>query len=512
MKKCVLTTLVMIPFLLFYAFGAEAAEKEEGSWQDELMYFIMVDRFNNGDTSNDYNVDPKDPKAYQGGDLEGIIEKLDYIKDLGFTSIWITPIMENEPKGYHGYWISDFKKVDEHFGTMEDAKKLVEEAHKRDMKVVFDFVVNHTGYQHEWLTDPSKEDWFHEESRMVGSSQDQLENSWLSGLPDLNTENPEVKEYLFDAAEYWIEETGVDGFRLDTVKHVPKDFWEEFSEHVKSIDPDFFLMGEVWSEDPRYIAGYEEVGIDSFVDYPFFETATQIFKEPGQSVSELGNVWQRNLAFYENPHSLGTFMDNHDNKRFTRLANEAKQNPITRWKLALTYMYSAPGMPIVYYGSEIPLDGGDDPDNRRMMNFKAGDDELKQHMEQLAAIRKEFPVLTQGDFEQVIDEGAFGVFKRTYEDQTAYVAINNSKETKSAVLGEVVEGQQLRGLIYDSIVRDNGSGEYEIGLDRETADVYIVEEDTGLNWIFFGVLALVMGGFIAFVVLTSRKNKKTQSE
>ncbi|MYL32277.1 alpha-amylase [Pontibacillus yanchengensis] len=512
-KSSVLFALLMIPFLLFYALPTiGAAEKEERNWEDELMYFIMVDRFYNGNLDNDYNVDPKDPKAYHGGDLQGVIDKLDYIKDLGFTSIWLTPIMDNQAKGYHGYWIEDFKSVEENFGTMEDAKKLVEEAHKRDMKVIFDFVVNHTGTEHPWVNEEDKQDWFHEQSPLIGDSQDQLENSWLYGLPDLKQENPEVKQYLFDVAEYWIKETGVDGFRLDTVKHVPKSFWEDFSDHVKSIDSDFYLLGEVYSEDPRYIAEYEKTGIDSFVDYPFFETARQVFQGPGNSVSALSTVWQRNMAFYENPHHLGTFLDNHDNKRFTRLAAENKQNPLTRWKLALTYMYTAPGMPIVYYGTEVPLDGGEDPDNRRDMNFKTGDTELKKHMEQLAAIRKRFPALTHGDFEQVVDEGAFGVFKRTYEDHSVFIAINNDVETKNATLTGVPEGSQLRGLIYDSIARDQGNGEYKIALDRETADIYVTEEDKGLNYLFIGVIFAVMGSFVAFVVVVSRKNKQNQTE
>lgn len=511
MKKSVYCTLIMIPFLLFYALPTTGAEKEEGSFEDELIYFVMVDRFHNGTTKNDYEVNPRDPKAYHGGDLQGLIDKLDYIKELGFTSVWLTPIMENEAKGYHGYWISDFKKVEEHFGTMADAKKLVEEAHKRDMKVIFDFVVNHTGYNHPWVNDPEKQDWFHEEKPVMGNGQKQLEEGWIYGLPDLKQENPEVKKYFFDVAEYWIKETGVDGFRLDTTKHVPKEFWSEFSDHVKSIDPDFFLLGEVWSENPKYIAEYQRIGIDSLVDYPFFEAATKVFQEAGQDLEPLSTAWQRNKSFFENPGNLGTFLDNHDNKRFTKLAFENNENPITRWKLALTYMYAAPGIPIVYYGTEIPMDGGEDPDNRKMMNFKTGDAELKQHIEQLGAIRKKFPALTKGSFEQVVDDGAFGVFKRTYKDQTIYVTINNAVETRVAKI-KAEDGMQLRGLLNDAIVKADGNGEYRIALERELADIYVVEEASGFNVVFVGALVVIMGAFLTFVIMVSRKNKQTKSE
>lgn len=510
MKNRVLCTLMMIPFLLFYAIPTTGAAEKEENWQDELIYFIMVDRFYNGNQGNDSEINTDDPGAYHGGDLQGIIDKLDYIKELGFTSISLTPIMENQSGGYHGYWITDFMKVEEQFGTMADAKKLVEEAHQRDMKVIFDFVVNHTGSEHPWIDDPEKEDWFHEET--TENSQQQLEEGWGNGLPDLKQENPEVKQYFMDVAEYWIEETGVDGFRLDTAQHVPKSFWEDFSDHVKSIDEDFFLLGEVKSEDPSYLAEYQQAGIDSFADYPFYNAATKVFQQSGEDLDPLFRNWKRNQDVYDNPGSLGIFVDNLDTKRFTRLTVVQDENPVTRWKLALTYMYGAPGIPIVMYGTEIPLDGGEDPDNRKMMNFKTGDTKVKQYMEKLAALRQQFPVLTRGDFEQVVMDGAFGVFKRTYEDQVAYLVINNSEQTKVATLDEIPDGKQLRGYIHDDIVRTDQNGEAKLALDREMADIYILEEEQGINYLFIAAMVGIIGGFVAFVIIVSRKNKQETSE
>ncbi|MFG6116197.1 alpha-amylase family glycosyl hydrolase [Halobacillus sp. MO56] len=504
-------SLCIIPFLLFCSFPMTALgadEKEENDWNDEMIYFIMVDRFFNGNYDNDYEVDTDDPKAYHGGDIEGIIQQLDYIKSLGYTAIWMTPIMKNEPKGYHGYWIEDFMEVEEHFGTMEDAKRLVEEAHKRDMKVLFDFVVNHTGYQHAWLEDPNKEDWFHEEKRMMGESQSVLENAWLAGLPDLNTENPEVKQYLFDAAEFWIEETGVDGFRLDTVKHVPKDFWKDFNDHVKSIDPDFFLLGEVWHDSPREIAAYEETGIDSFVDYPLFNAINESFQKAGNSLNGPMSVWKANEQLYEEPGMLSSFIDNHDNVRFTRKAIENKQNPVTRWKLALTYQFTMPEIPITYYGTEVPLDGGEDPDNRRMMNFKAADEELKQRIEQLTSMRKEFPALTKGDYEELYNEGGLAAYKRTYEDQTLVVVLNNDVETRTMELENLPPDNQLRGMLTDDIAREVEEGTYKIAMEREQSEVYLVEENTGLNWSFLLFVGGIFAAFVVAVIILSRKSRK----
>ncbi|MGX1194865.1 alpha-amylase family glycosyl hydrolase [Metabacillus sp. SLBN-84] len=501
---------LVIPFLLLSAFPAShagAEKKEENrSWQDESMYFIMVDRFHNGDTSNDFEADPKNPKAYHGGDLKGIIDKLDYIQEMGFTSIWLTPVFDNEEGGYHGYWIRDFKNVDENFGTLEEFKTLVKEAHKRDMKVMLDFVVNHTGYKHPWVNDPDKKDWFHEKKDIANwQNQEEVENGWLFGLPDLNTENPETKAFLIDAAKWWITETDIDGYRLDTVRHVPKAFWEEFSREVKSVKSDFFLMGEVWDKDPKYVAGYTEAGLDSVVDYPFYEDASKVFSNTGGTAGMLANVFKRNQVLYKDPFVLGNFIDNHDNERFTRKALVNKQNPVTRIKMALTYMYAAPGMPIVYYGTEIAMDGGNDPDNRRMMNFRAND-ELIKYVSKLGKVRNEFPSLRRGEMEVLFDEKGMTIFKRTYKGETTVVAVNNTEESRTAVVpaDALSEGKELNGLLTGDSTEEK-NGEYEFILDRETAEIYETVEKTGPNIPLISVFIAVPALFAGFLYRNRRK-------
>lgn len=501
--------LLLIPFLLFYSLQVQADEKEEQSWQDELIYFIMVDRFNNGDTSNDFEVNPNDPYAYHGGDFKGITDKLDYIDEMGFTAIWLTPIVKNEEKGYHGYWTEDFYDVEEHFGTLDEFKTLVDEAHKRDIKVILDLVVNHTGYKHPWLVDSEKQDWFHDRKDISNwENQDDVENGQLLGLPDLAHENPEVEKYLLDMAKWWITETDIDGYRLDTVKHVPKSFWEKFSKEVKSVKEDFFLIGEVWHNDPRYVAAYGETGIDAFVDYPLYEKLGDTFKEPDKSLDWLHKIWLRNQAFYENPYLLGTFLDNHDNIRFTRHIIQERQNPETRLKLALTYLYGAPGIPIVYYGTEIALDGGKDPDNRRMMSFRA-DKVIIDYIAKLAEIRRQFPSLQKGDFELLFEENGMAVFKRTYKDETTILAINNSSSTMTANIesDKIGEDNELRALLNDEIVRAS-AGNYKITMDRETSNIYEVHEKTGLNWNFIGAIIGVWVLFILFIVFVKRRSKR----
>lgn len=489
------------------------AEEVERGWEDEIIYFIMIDRFHNGNPENDFDVNVDDPFAYHGGDFKGIIEKLDYIKEMGFTAIWLTPVVQNEEKGYHGYWTEDFYNTEEHFGTLEEFKQLVQEAHKRDIKIILDVVVNHTGYQHPWLKDPEKADWFHEDRPILNwNNQEEVEYGRLSGLPDLAQENPKVKDYLIEMAKWWIEETDVDGFRLDTVKHVPKWFWEEFVKEVKSVKEDFFLIGEVWHNDAQYVASYAETGIDSFVDYPFYNIGTAIFNAPNQSIGKMHAVWKRNEVLYENPYVLGNFLDNHDNPRFSRLALERGEDPVTRWKMGLAYMYTAPGIPIVYYGTEIAMDGGNDPDNRRMMEFV--DHELVDYISKLAEIRHEYPSLRRGEFEFLVDDGGLALYKRTYGEETIVVVINNTTEDKTVSLAtEDVEFEgQLRPLLQEGQPIKPGKDSYTLSIGKEMAEIYVLEEKSSINAIYISIAIGALGiiGFASFLVIRKNKGKKVQ--
>ncbi|MEH7884476.1 alpha-amylase family glycosyl hydrolase [Bacillus sp. JJ1609] len=511
MKKR-LTTFILFMFLLFSALPVGAVEKEGRKWQDETIYFLMVDRFNNGDNSNDFNVDMQDPKAYHGGDFQGIIDRLDYIKDMGFTAIWLTPVFDNADKGYHGYWIKDFYKTEEHFGSVDKFKELVKEAHKRDIKIILDFVVNHVAPDHEWVNDPAKKNWFHEKRDIIDwNDQNQMENNWLYGLPDLAQENPETRKYLLDAAKWWIEETDIDGYRLDTVRHVPVDFWSEFSKEVKSVKKDFYLIGEVWSSDPNYIAKYDKAGIDGFVDYPLNDQLRTAFAKPDQTLDWLFTTAKRNEVIYENPELMGNFMDNHDTARFTQDAVQNRQHPGTRWKMALSYLYTAPGIPIVYYGSEIAMNGGNDPDNRRQMSFRA-DKELIDYITKIGELRNQLPSLTRGDFEMLYEKKGMAVFKRTYKDETSVIAINNTSNTQNITLtaDQLADDQELRGLLANDLVRSK-DGEYKLSIDREKAEIYVLAEKTGLNIPYMVAMGTVYAAFIIFFFMLLRRARRKNS-
>jgi len=486
-----------------------ALASKERKMQDEVIYMIMVDRFNNGDASNDQDANINDPLAYHGGDFKGITEKLDYIKEMGFTAIWLTPIFENMDKGYHGYWIKDFYQTNTYFGSIEEFKTLVEEAHKRDIKVILDFVVNHVGPKHDWLNDPTKHDWFHDNKSISNwNDQEEVETGWLYDLPDLDQENPEVSKYLLDAAKWWIQETDIDGYRLDTVKHVPKEFWNDFSREVKSVKDSFFLIGEVWHDNPNVIVEYQGTGIDGFMDFSQNASLRTAFEKSNQSLGWLFSNNERNNNLFDRPELLGQFIDNHDMQRFTNLAIQNNQDPINQLKLGLTYMYTAPGIPIIYYGTEIALDGGNDPDNRRMMDFNA-DDELIEYLKKIGAVRQQQLSLTRGDMELLVDDTGFTVYKRTYADESVVVAINNTSESQSLVLGEEIDtGKDLQGLLAGELVTSDENG-YTIHLESGQSEIYELVDQQKDRRLFLGILLgsimLLMVLFIWFI--RSKRNK-----
>lgn len=435
--------------------------------QEDLIYFIMIDRFKDGDTSNDNFIDnsddPNDLKAYQGGDLQGIIDKLDYIESLGATTIWITPVTANDDYGYHGYWTSDFYDINPHFGDMATLKALVHAAHDRHMKVLLDYVVNHTGYHHPWTNDATKEDWFHNLGDITNyNDQNQVENFNLAGLPDLNTENPQVKAYFFDNALWWIRETGIDGMRLDTVRHVPQTFWNEFAYVIKSEYPDFFLLGEVWKNSTSYLESYHTLGIDSLTNYALYDGINEAFRQYG-NVNQL-RIALKNEEKFSNPELNAIFLDNHD---VPRLISRSSKNGDAYLKEGLTFIMTHPSIPVIYYGTEIGLTGKEDPDNRKPMDWEADleHNDIYQHYQKLLDIRRQTRDLT--DFEILDSTSDYLIIRYFNDSKTMITAFNVSAYDKTIELN--LEGN------YRDMLKDEQTSLKTITLPAMTSGVYMEE-------------------------------------
>jgi alpha-amylase len=450
-------TLFLLPFFLFGSLPSAAAEKEENRWQNELIYSIMIDRFHNSQPANDHDIDVNDPNAYHGGDLKGIMDKLDYIHDMRFTTIVLSPLFASD--SYDGSAVKDFYKVDEHYGTMKEFKQLVKEAHKHNMKVVISFVTS-------------------------------------------SDENEMLK-----VGSWWIEQTDIDGYKVSNLEELSLPFWENFVQEIKMAKEGFYLIGELSEQNGKNQANYERIGFDSLMDYGLYKQTSETFSKINSSQKLLQEQWNQIQSTYANPLAVGTMIDNENTVRFTRKSLEHRHHPGTRTKLALTYLFSSPGVPTVYYGTEIALDGGGRPDNHRMMNFRA-DKELIDYVTKLSEVRSQLPSLRKGAFEPLYERDGMMIYKRQYEGETAVIAINNTSKTQIVDLEakQLEEEAELRGLLEEDIIRPAEKG-YRIALDREEANIYALADKTGLNMKFIVALVVVYGLFMIFIYTAWKRGR-----
>ncbi len=555
----------------------------------EQFYFVLPDRFANGDPRNDrggltgsrlaHGYDPTDKGFYQGGDLKGLTQRLDYIKGLGTTAIWLAPIFENQPvqgtgkdasAGYHGYWITDFTQVDPHFGTNQDLETLVDKAHAKGMKVFFDVITNHTAdvvdYEEKsydylskgafpyltkdgvpfddsdyadgtrkfpgvdagafprtpvvpaakkrlkvpsWLNDTSM---YHNrgDSTFAGES---AEYGDFSGLDDLWTERPEVVDGMEKIYQRWVRDFDIDGFRIDTVKHVNMEFWTQWATALdayaaKHGRDDFFMFGEVFSSDTDVTAPYVTQGrLDATLDFPFQEAARTYASLSG-SAKKLASVFGDDFKYTTdkaNAYEQVTFLGNHD---MGRIGTFLKQdNPeasdaelLRRAMLANELMFLSRGNPVVYYGDEQGFTGaGGDKDARQTLFASRTadylDDDLigtdRTHAEDtydtrsplyrqisaLAELRKAHPALTDGvQQERYADDGP-GVyaFSRTAtgKDTTEYVvAFNNAAQTRQATFATGSAGMTFKGVHgTDATVRSDADKKITVSVPARSAIV-----------------------------------------
>lgn len=396
------------------------------SWADAVIYFAVVDRFANGDASNDVAVDTSAKGAFHGGDLKGLRQNIDQIADLGVTALWITPVVKNidgfvtgagfPDWGYHGYWADDFNAIDPRFGTEEDLLALAQACHAKGIKLLLDVVYNHAGYDSRYLTDPKTKSWFRTENAGTCGTDDVT--SCVSGLPDFKTELPEVSAYLLSAHVGLAKRTGVDGFRLDTAKHVTHEFWQGHRARTRAdLGKDFFLIGEVWGGDPQvldpWFAGDE---MDAGFDFSFQGSVVGFLQGRGRTVA-----FDRYLKSREKTRSgyhMAHFLSSHDVTGALHLLDR----DIASFRLAALLQMTSTGIPVVYYGEEVGRKGGEWPDNRSDMpwggtGMKPGagvprDEALREDYRKLIAIRRAHPALSRGLHTGLVIDGDCYVFLR----------------------------------------------------------------------------------------------------
>ena len=356
----------------------------------DVLYLIMPDRFANGDPSNDqikmrmpYKVDRNDPNARHGGDLKGISDRLDYLSNLGVTAIWLNPVLENDMEGgsYHGYATTDYYKVDPRFGTNEDYRNLIADAHGKNMKVVMDMIFNHCGSDHPWMRDIPSQDWFNNLGEYVQTShmkemyfdnyaseydKSKMADGWfVSTMPDLNQKNRHIAKYLIQNSIWWIEYSGVDGIRQDTYPYADYDMMIDWVEAVEKEYPKYNIVGEAWLNNPIGTAFWQrdsklnnrkDTQLKSVMDFRFMGLShSAFFEETGEWNGGLHGIYDHMTYDYIYPdiYNVLRFLDNHDTDRFL------KEYPtdLSGWKQGIAFLLTMPGTPQLYYGTELLMHG-----------------------------------------------------------------------------------------------------------------------------------------------------------
>lgn len=383
MKRGGLLCIVVL-MLTAVAFAAHSSAE----WKKRTIYQIITDRFARTDGSK---APCSDLHKYCGGTWKGIENNLDYIKNMGFDAIWISPIPENYGDDYHGYGALDWNKLNPHFGTEADFKSLISAMHKKDMWMMIDVVANHVAYidlDFEKVTPFNKDEYYHAKCQINNwNDPNEVEYCRLSNLPDLNQDHPFVRSTLKSWIKDIITKYDIDGIRIDTVPEVKREFWSEYTKEAGC-----YAVGEIFNSNVDYVASYQGP-VPAVLNYPMFFLGRDIWMN-GSSMYQLRNLINEENAKFKDATILGTFGDNHDNARFLHYHNDLKN-----YQNMIVFSLYMQGIPIVYYGTEQAFTGGDDPANREPLWTNMNPNSaMYKFMTTIVQTRKKFHVW---DYEQV---------------------------------------------------------------------------------------------------------------
>jgi len=452
--------------------------EREGFTSADVIYLLMPDRFSNGDTTND-NVDSQPEKANRaningrhGGDLKGIQNHLDYIKELGATAVWCTPVQENnyDHSTYHGYGISDYYKIDPRFGSNEEYVDMVKASHQKGLKVIMDMVSNHCGIWAWWMSDLPMEDWIHQWPTFTRSNHKAstikdihaaaidkklfLDGWFDKSMPDMNQQNPYFWTYYIQNSIWWIENADLNGIRMDTYPYNDRDAMATWAKAITDEYPHFNIMGETWAFNTQDIAFWQKDAVNSLkynsqlptvMDFMLQKGLSTCFNEHGKSWEDLGmNRLYSTVAndyLYANINNLLIFAENHDTQRYNYLLN----GDLDKYKMAMSFLMTTRGIPQIYYGTEIGMTGNKDKgDGDIRRDFPGGwqgdsinaftangrtpvQNEYFNYLAKLLTWRKNKPVIHTGLLTQYVPENDVYVYFRYNDTENIMVIINNNE-------------------------------------------------------------------------------------
>ena len=501
---------------------ALAGKRYQGFDQRDVLYLITPDRFADGDTTNDTvegmreGMNRDNPLGRHGGDIQGIIDHLDYLNNLGVTALWINPLVENDNdrSSYHGYATTDLYRIDPRFGTNQLYDRLVTIAHRKGLKIILDHVNNHISINHPWIRDLPTPDWIngtvldhqktsHEKPSLTDTHTDSTikqitTRGWFAeNMPDLNQNNLLVSQYLIQNTIWWIESSGIDGIREDTYPYCSQRFLSVWARTIIDEYPRFNIVGEVWVGDPAFLAPYQkgspfpkafDTNLPSITDFALMDAFVQVFG--GHAGIKVIHDCLAQDFLYADPTRLVTFVDNHDVRRIMYVT----EGNVKRTKLALAILLTARGIPELYYGTEIGMMGGKDHGTIRS-EFRGGfpgdqnnafttdgrttqENDIFTFVRELLHIRKSHPALATGDFIHYPPVNEAYVYVRTKGKEKILVAVNNKGEQQSISLANVRprlgKAKSLKNLFNGALTRLTETPAVEV--EGWTACVYEVVE------------------------------------
>jgi glycosidase len=468
-----------------YDLLSHPSEPAKGFNASDVIYLLMPDRYANGNPGND-NVEGmlekanrKNPNGRHGGDLKGISDHLNYIRDLGVTGIWLNPFLENNQPGfsYHGYSITDLYRVDPRYGTNEEFRQMVSKAHSMGLKLVMDMIFNHIGSGHWWMKDLPSEDWIHQFSRFTrtnyrgsvlmdpyasGSDTEVMEKGWFDrSMPDLNQGNPLVEKYLIQNSLWWIAYSGIDGIRMDTYPYPDKEMMARWAKRIGEEFPGFFIVGEVWFDQEASTAYWAKDKINSdgyksflpaVTDFPLSLSVPRAFTEPdgwSEGVARLYVKLSQDFI-YPNPFTNVIFLDNHDITRFYTQVGMRYDV----YKMAMAFIMTTRGIPQFYYGTEILMEGdksrgdgwlredfpggwtGDEKNAFTGNNLTDAQKDAYSFTKKLLNWRREKEVIHTGKLKQFIPDNGLYVYFRYNQKESVMVILNNSEKETRTIAGD----------------------------------------------------------------------------
>ncbi|PKL88451.1 MAG: alpha-amlyase [Ignavibacteriae bacterium HGW-Ignavibacteriae-2] len=493
---------------------ARSAERYQGFSNEDVIYLIMPDRFANGDPYNDFIEGYIDTmqnipgQGRSGGDLQGIIDKLSYLKDLGITTLWLTPVTENNTfRSYHGYSSTNLYYVDPRLGSNDYYKKFVEEAHKHGLKVILDHVANHISSDHPWMKNLPTKDWINgsikdhkpaNHNKMIfndvhadsSTIKEVCEGWFVDSMPDLNQRNSFVANYIIQNTKYWVEFTGLDGIREDTYPYADQEFMAKWAKEIMDEYPTLNIVGEVWSGEPAILAGYQggsplrknyDSNLPALTDFGLRDAFIRFLQNKG-GLYEIFKTLSKDYL-YADPNNLVVFADNHDVARTMFYAD----TNVAKAKLVYHMLLTLRGIPQIFYGTEIgmienedhgtlrkPFPGGFPGDTRNAFMQRGRTDyenDIYNYIHQLLQIRKNSNAVTKGKLTHFPPKDDVYIYFKTYEDEIAVNIINASEKVKDIDLGgynSFISGaKKLKNLKTGEVLES-----FKLKIEKNSAAIY----------------------------------------